>query len=186
MFAGDDDAAGPDDGNLGDGGLSFSSKPEAVNPVDDPPTPAKKNRPREPKKGKRVLTATPEKSKPSDMENANAKASPPVKQKRKRTKREVPAKEVAPKEGAPKEVACAEVPVEPVQVPPKQPSDRMHKRAMDTLIEAKKDAASWFHALRLWKAANGKIHKGNQAMKKFDHWALSMYWLTCRVGLLQK
>lgn len=184
MFDGDGDAAGSDGGNLGDGGFSCSSKPETMNPAVDEP-PAKKKQPRERKNGKRVLTATPEKSKPSELESANAKASPPVKQTKKRSKKEVPAKEVAPQEGVPKEASPSEE-AAPVQVPLKQPSDRMYRRAMNTLIEAKRDPASWFHVVRLWKAIDGKIRKDNPAMKKFDHWGFSMYWLTCRVGLLHK
>lgn len=171
---------------FGDGDTRASTPPTSVVPV-GPQEEKKKPAPKRVRKAKRAETATPEKPKPNAETDAAAVSSPPVKREKKRSKN----KQAEPSSGQmaaePSAGTRAAVPVpvaEPVQ--DRKPSERAYKKAMDYLIQARKDSAHWFHALRLWKAIDGTITKATPNMKKFDHWSFSMYWGTFRCGLLQK
>lgn len=165
-----------------------ASKPSEVKGDMDSAPPKKKTRaPRKPKRG---ATSTPTKVLPSQTagesnggtgESKDNAASPPVKQPKKRTKKGPGAKADVPMDAAAEPVAP---PAEPKET--KGPSDRITKRAKDHIIQARKDPASWFHIQRLWGAMKGKNTKPTPCMKKMEHWGWSMYWITKRVGVLEK
>ncbi len=63
------------------------------------------------------------------------------------------------------------------------PTKAQQDQAMQELTEAKADPAVWEHVLKLFEATHTpeRDHAG-----RLTYWALSMYWNTHRVGLLQK
>ena len=65
-------------------------------------------------------------------------------------------------------------------------SKAAQQAALKCLQEAKADEASWFHAEKLFEALKGKKLENKRDVPKFDHWSLSVYWSSSRVGLLQK
>ena len=77
----------------------------------------------------------------------------------------------------------------PTKAAPKPPGEAARKSAMKALMEAKADDAAWHHVLRLFKAMEApEVTRENQheTLEKRQHWSLSMYWDSKRIGLLQK
>ena len=63
------------------------------------------------------------------------------------------------------------------------PSEKLTSWAFDKLTEAKGDDATWFHVKKLFE---GVTLEERACLEKWIYWALSMYWNTHRVGVLQK
>ena len=127
---------------------------------------------------------------------AEMKAFPPVKQKKKRTKR-ASKNEVKQAEDHKEHDAASSQPDKQPQQPaePEQESKPKHKPvpripptqtqqtwAEEALKEAKADPSAWFHAQKMFQATElGE----RQWARKMTYWGFSMYWEARRVGLLQ-
>ena len=117
-------------------------------------------------------------------------ASPPIRQDRKKPKRAAKSKAKAkakskaalPTEEEPR---SGEGKGEEVKEPsgPRQPSNRVTQWAMTKLAEAKQDSPAWHHVCKLFEGTNVPERSCGD---KLMYFSFSMYWLTRRVGLLQK
>ena len=123
-----------------------------------------------------------------------AAASPPIQQEKEKPKRAAKTKakgKAAPKkpegeveEGeVPEKTEGEEVKPEKASKAPRPPTENQKTWALDFLANAKNDPASWDHVTKLFEST--KIPERSHG-KKGVYWTYSMYWLTRRVGLLQK
>ena len=132
----------------------------------------------------------------SPAKSEKDKESPPVKQKKKRTKRAT--KNDAKKVEVNKEDDGAaassqpdkqpQPPAQPEQerkaktIPRIPPTQSQQTWAEEALKEAKADPSAWFHVKKLFEATEvGE----RQWARKMMYWGFSMYWEARRVGLLQ-
>ena len=160
---------------------------------DEPENPSKVSPAKPPKKrvrGKRQVAAeTPEVEVPQEGEamteapKAKAKAKQRCKPKQTKAEAEIEGKGEDNEKNNDNDNDKVEG---PPQGKERKVSKAAREAALKCLKDAKTDQASWFHVEKLFTALKAKKPKTKHDVPKFDHWGLSMYWSSSRVGLLQK